>query len=498
MKKLSFLLFAGILLFGASFSLVAQNLSGSIFSKSTQEPIPFAEITLGKNYGVISNTEGKFSINTEKATPTDSLKFYSLGYAPKKIAVKDFNDQDAIYLEEKIDELEDVYLIDRSKIIPEELMEKVLENAENNYASAEAKMAVFERYSGTYELKDMEINIKKADFLSRKQQNRFVDVVDSIANASKGKPSEQYSESFYYLYKDKDANFKTQLQKATKLANEKKSKESGKILEKTLNSLTANLDSDKTFKVKSGLFKLQDSLKLKEAIELSTNDSILNENKAKSFEFKQNRETFFSITGFDFIENYKRYKFTLKDVSGYKGEMVYVLGFEPDRGNAKYQGTLYISADTHAVIKMDYALLKGEKAAGMNMKFLFGINYKRDQAKGILIFQKNEEGKYLPKYIKKSARDYVYLDRNILFKENKEVGWFTSKPKMKFNFLIENLNHSTSEFLFIDNQAISQADFEAIKPGKGIKLEKIKAYNPQIWKAYNILAPSKEIEEFEY
>lgn len=497
MKKLSFLLFAGIFLFGASFSLVAQNLSGSIFNKSTKESLPFAEITLGKNYGVISNAEGRFSINTERATATDSLKFYSLGFVAKKIAITDFKDKDSIYLVEKVDELDDVYLIDRSKIIPEELMEKVLENAESNYASAEAKMAIFERYSGTYELKAMEMNIKKADFLSKQQEKRFSGIVDSIANASKGKASEKYSESFYYLYKDKEANFKAQLQKATKLANEKKSNESTRVLEKTLNSITANLDSDKTFKVKSGLFKLQDSLNLKEAIDLSTNDSILNKDKAKRFEFKQNRETFFTITGFDFIENYNRYNFTLKDVSGYKGEMVYVLDFEPDRGSAKYQGTLYVSAESYAVIKMDYALLEGEKAAGMNMKFLLGIKYKRDQAKGVLIFQKNEAGKYLPKYIKKSARDYAYLDRNILFKENKG-GWFTSKQKLKFNFLIENLNFSNSEFLFIDTENISQTDFESLNPDKGVKIKKIKAYNPQIWKAYNIIAPSKEIEEFEY
>lgn len=164
--------------------------------------------------------------------------------------------------------------------------------------------------------------------------------------------------------------------------------------------------------------------------------------------------------------------------------MVYVLAFKPDRRRAKYFGSLYISADTFAILKAEYHLTKGEKAQGMNLKFLFGIKYYQDKDTGLVIFKKNEENNYSPIYAKSNTHFYTYLNRNFKFKENTENRSKRNQSKAR-NFILKTI-------------PISKEKFDAIQEKKGVPLEKIRKYDSSIWKDYNIISPGHTLEEFEY
>lgn len=96
------------------FKTNAQNLRGTILDKSTQETIPFATIQYGKNNGVISNIEGKFSVDTTRTRNIDSLKISSMGFETFSLALVGFRDNDSIYLTPAINELSEVFLRDEN------------------------------------------------------------------------------------------------------------------------------------------------------------------------------------------------------------------------------------------------------------------------------------------------------------------------------------------------------------------------------------------------
>ena len=147
--------------------LTAQDLSGLLFSKETNESIPYASVEIGKNYGVITNNEGEFQINVDRFTEKDSLRFSSLGYQSTRIALKDFVQDTIIYLKEDVSELEDVYLINK-KLSPQEIMAKVNENLAKNYNYSLRQYDLFIRNESDNEILDAEFEINKATFLEKK------------------------------------------------------------------------------------------------------------------------------------------------------------------------------------------------------------------------------------------------------------------------------------------------------------------------------------------
>ncbi|MGB6268805.1 MAG: carboxypeptidase-like regulatory domain-containing protein, partial [Olleya sp.] len=77
------------------FSNYAQNIKGKIVS-DTSEPVPFATIQIGADYGVISNDEGNFSISTAGFQPSDSVTISCLGYEKIGLKLEEFTSQDFV------------------------------------------------------------------------------------------------------------------------------------------------------------------------------------------------------------------------------------------------------------------------------------------------------------------------------------------------------------------------------------------------------------------
>src|SRR5690606_970407 len=90
-------------LFGSIYSNFAQQVAGKVLTK-TNEPIPFATIQIGPNYGVITNEEGSFSIETEGFKASDSVYISCLGFERKGLVLEEFSSK-TYKLDEQVNEL---------------------------------------------------------------------------------------------------------------------------------------------------------------------------------------------------------------------------------------------------------------------------------------------------------------------------------------------------------------------------------------------------------
>lgn len=76
-----------------------QIFNGTVFEDGSNSSIPYAMISVkGKTIGVISDQNGKFSLESDKITSSDSILITSLGFSQKRVAVKDWVNDMAIYI----------------------------------------------------------------------------------------------------------------------------------------------------------------------------------------------------------------------------------------------------------------------------------------------------------------------------------------------------------------------------------------------------------------
>jgi len=490
--------FALVLMAFANCSLSAQTISGSLFSEETNESIPYAAVQIGENYGVITNNEGEFQVNVERFQPQDSLHFSSLGYFKKSIALQDFKDGSKVLLKEDVSELADVYLVNKN-LSPEEILIKVNENLSKNYSLQLKKFDVFVREQSVSKLLDVEFEIDKATFLEKSVRKKFNKSIDSLLSVNKNATNISYEENYTEILTGsaKDS-IKVSAKKATRLKDDTKAGSAEDFSSAVFKKIAENLNSKNTFKVKSGILPIDDSLKVGKAFKVETKpkDSIFNKELRESYDENLKRSKNLNPGKLDFVEDYEAYEFTQESIQGYNGEMVYVLSFVPDKGRAKYHGKLYISAESFAIIKAEYELEEGEKAQNFNMKFLLGIKMSVDKDTGLVIFKKNSENTYDPVYVKRNTHQYVYLNRGLKFKENTDDR--SDRIKFKFDLLIENETTEDREILFVKSEPISEETFNAFEASKGIPIERIKKYDATIWEGYNIISPDRDLEEFEY
>ena len=93
-----------------------QKITGLIFDKTTNQPIPFVSIgIIGKSFGTLGNENGNYEITLYGYQKNDSLKISTIGYKPLVFLVADFMKESAktLYLESLPTQLNEVIV--RSK-----------------------------------------------------------------------------------------------------------------------------------------------------------------------------------------------------------------------------------------------------------------------------------------------------------------------------------------------------------------------------------------------
>ncbi len=483
----TYLLIFGFLITNFTFS---QSLTAKVVDLN-DNPIPFATVQTAENSGVITNEEGFFTINLEDVS-SDSITFSCLGFASQTISIDDIKkNNNIVILEEFIDELSKVFL---SNTTPDadDIIQKVNNNISKNYKHDNQTVQFFHRNTAYADFDRFEAKVTKASGMRRKQHEGVNKSLDSLTRNIINNSTVYFQDYLGDLMIKNRKEAKLDVKKATSLVDNSKNFSLDNVQTKAQDLILKYLDTTLTYKLKTGIIKVEDSLSLK-----SNNDDKDFEEmydvknlKGETHGLLHDAQTY-DDSFMKKIINPDLYKYEFIDVTGFNGELVYIIGFKPRRAKAKYAGKLYIADETFAVIKLDYDFGKGKRGEKFNLKLLLGIKYIENINKGTIIFQKNIDSTYSPKYIKQEEGRYFYVNRPIKFIENSRA-----KNKVGFNFVIEGSAKSKQELFIINKSSLNQSTFTSFTEPEDIPYQTLKQYDPSIWKAYNAIEPLEEMKRF--
>ena len=106
--------------------------------------------------------------------------------------------------------------------------------------------------------------------------------------------------------------------------------------------------------------------------------------------------------GWDFIQKPGRYRYQNMGITGISGEDAYAISFR-GRAGGDYQGFLYISIESFAILRIEYSLKEGSKGDGID---LLGINYREVKDEGLLLYERDRLGYYLKYSMRATETDY--------------------------------------------------------------------------------------------
>ena len=392
---ISFLIFFNIAL------VQAQSISGKILS-TDNEAIAYATIQIGEKDGTISNEEGDFNIDTEGFLEKEIVKISYLGFETIEITLDQFTSKDYI-LKERFDELSEVFLTNK-KLTLEEILQNVRDNVTTNY-NRNTNSKVFYRTSSFDTPKKMEFEILKASELSRKKRKSVNTQFEELSRLSVNKTSSNY-EDILLNYSRLEDSLKFNVIKATRLINDNKDKSTEKLQEDFVNIIGKQLDSGSTYKVKTGLFKIEDSLKVGDVFnekkdlpktkELTSSiESLIDKHRIPLTD----KHRIYDDSYFSFIFNETKNEFLLDGVVYLNDNPVYKISFVPKRKSEKFEGVFYVNTDDFAVVKVDYKLGENRYGKRLNLKALVGLKFVENKIKGSILYKKGEDGFYKPQFI---------------------------------------------------------------------------------------------------
>ena len=475
-------------------NLNAQVQSYQVIDKSTNEPLPYATVQFSENKGIITNEEGIFSYDPSTVMAiNDSIYISSLGYEKVGILLSDFK-EGMIYIAPKAIELSGVYVSNKN-LSAEEIIDLVEDNLENNYAEDYLSRTLFFRQSDYNNLKKMNVDFEKSTIAELNE--KFIDSVVSIIPRNSS-----YFTEVLGTFSGNAEKQKFDIIKGAELYDKSNDGSMEALSEKLEAILKKNVKPDSYLKIKSGWFlgtKVQmdsifdnndEAAEVKDELKKPEKNEFLNYRKSLVQRLLKSSLINEDAT-LNVIHKSGRYEFKLKGNTAIDDQVVYVIDFEPKRGE-DFKGTLYINTEDYAIIRVDYQNVKNLKSVK-----LFGFSFQDTDYKGKTVFAKRPDGKYALKFMEKIRGNSYGVKRPLkIIEKNKNV-----KGRRKQNELSVELDIGASalskfEVVVFETHAITEADFNSQKENKSIKPEYMSKYNPDFWQGHNIIEPNTAIKEF--
>ena len=467
----------------------AQTIRGKV-STANDNPVPYATIQIGDNYGVITNEEGNFSIDIDGFKAEDSVAISCLGFEKSMLLLKDFSEKNYI-LKEQINELSEVFVTNKNLGI-DSIMYYVKTNIDKNYNYKGNEYNIFSRKTEFIEGENANFEILKSTGFRKKQLESFNKDFDELETSLINNKSKQYTDFIGNLKVMDEAKTKLEIVKAIRLLDERNNQSFESLFEKGNSIVLKHLDKNKIYTVKSGLFKVSDSVSLDSSEEkMEDTISSLGHVKTVNSNILKDHSFINSNPKLDFVRDQKKYKYEIKDVTFLDNELVYIISFTPKRRSAVFSGTLYISNETFAVLRTEYKYYKNRVGQKFNLKLVLGVKYIEKNKKGFVAYEKHKNGYYYPKYISEKIDRYFYVNRPIKFIENNK-----RSNKVGFNFMIEGTFKEKTELLIVSRKDLDPSAYNSYKEKDKIEYETPKVYDASIWKDYNVLEPLNEMKAF--
>ena len=481
--------------------LFAQQITGQIIDAKTNEPIAFATIQFGKYNGVVSNTEGFFTLPTDQLKPQDVLVISFMGYQIEELSLDDLKkNNNLVKLNEAINQLDTVYVTNTLPSV-DSIIAKANRNLEKNYQQSSAKQTVFTRETSFFKANDLDMDIEKSSGFNQRQlsasNDQFKALTDEIVN---NPPTRSFTDVLMTLYFKPDSVAKMEVLKATQLIDRKNSLSLETIQDKVTTIILQHLDSTKTYKVKTGWFKIEDSLSLKSSeVKMVEKDSVnnmkdeFNNLKTQTLN-KIDPKRFKNESMLHLVLNTDDYDYELDNITTVDDQLIYIIKFEPRRRRSKFEGTLYVNGEDYAIKKLDYQFAKGKVGEKLNLKLLLGVKYIEKINSGTILYKRTaENGSYHPYYINLESSRYVYAHRPFKFTENAD----DRRNKVSFDMTIEGDIVEKYELMSLDHKKLDNAIFDGLTESKTVDFIQLKAYDPLLWKDYAIMEPLEELKKFQ-
>ncbi|WP_425075495.1 carboxypeptidase-like regulatory domain-containing protein [Psychroserpens sp. S379A] len=473
------------------FLIQAQEFTATILDSSNNKPIPFVAVQTAKYKGVISNEEGVFVIDLEDVS-NNQLTISCLGYNSLTIYINDIiSSKNVILLQPAINELETVYL-SNSKPNVDSIISRVKRNLKANYKSDSLSYTFFQRSTSYFDFDELDIDVKKASHFKKRQLAKANKQLSEMANNIKTSNAVVFQDISGHLNAIRKDSTKLEVLKATQIINSKKDFSLEKIQERAYNVILKYLDTTKTFKLKTGLFKIEDSLSLSDNEEKEPKKEFNTINLKSSVTSVLSKSQLGKRSMLQKILNTDNYEYSLTNVITNDDDILYLIHFEPKRSKAHFTGNIYVSEDSHAILKLDYKYAKGKRGEKLNLRLVLGIKYVENVNQGTIIYKKSENGFYEPRYIKSESGEYFYLNRPLKFIENSE-----NRNKTSFNIKIEGSTVNREELLFTEVKHIDLDVFKNLQEPKSIPYELLRKYDANKWTGQETIAPSVELKSFE-
>ena len=479
------MLFSPLFIFAQNTTIV----KGVLLNAHTKKPLPYANIVVLHNgQGTISNEKGMFSLDLAKLSATDTISFQYIGYQTKLLLVNQLDSLSVIYLKEDIISLSEATVF-ANPPDPKFIVKQVLENKEKNYKKRTAKAQTFMRWRNTSDIEKASVdlkrnNIKELDeaFLKRaadkipKHNTSYVDFLSDI----------------YFSKNEKDTLKINPIRMVSLKAEEIAELEQiGKVFE----NLFVQEDEREYWKVKSGI------LSQKLDIEEEQKDTIAQEKSENSIETKrykriiENRLSYSSLDNKDyweFLHKTSKYDYEFAGGTKVNGEEVFIIDFTPKSGGL-YQGRLYISMNSYALIRADYNYAEGKIGKDID---LFGVAYKENYFSGSIYFEK-EKDNYVLKYFTYKLGNYVGVERKVsLIKKRKRFLLDKKLKEIKVGLNFQVSNQESIEVLFLSNEQINYQQFLDFEQPKEMEIIYVDQFDENLWKGFPIIEPTKRMRAY--
>lgn len=469
--------------------------TGTVFDSETNKPLPFTNIAVAGHYkGTVSNIEGYFVLDRTDLDPVDTILFSYVGYKTKRIILDDLQRKSKIYLNPITINLKEVQVSSRS-LSAKEIIALVIKNYPKNHPNSSVKQNLFFHTYERVPFPKDQIIMKKSDFVGL-DQSTFKELMQLMPDEFN-----EYQDVVVDLYSH-DGNNRIvpvegiSLQEGSLKGIEKK-------LENTLETFLKDIkesseDSTTYYKFRSGVFagKLDDEdlgdPNFSEQEDDTLNFTIGSDQVKNEILNLYSDYASLDSKNWEFLNKTGKYRYTKNRITLLNDELVYEITFSP-RARGLFEGTMYISTTSYAILQLDFAYLKGKQSEKIQ---IMGIGHAIDLKMGRVIYEHGKTG-YYPKYIYAHVNEWATIERSFSLKK-KQKRFLNDKElnEMKFETQMLFDIYSYWELLILRREEIDAQEFDKVEQPEHIKFRKEYAYSPEMWKNRTVLAPTVELQKF--
>ena len=187
------------------------------------------------------------------------------------------------------------------------------------------------------------------------------------------------------------------------------------------------------------------------------------------------------------LYDYELVNFTYKD-----DLPVYHIRFAPNGRKGKYQGSMYVEADTYSLIQLEF-----DSVQNLRDFSLMGLSFAAYGHSVQLKFSPFKNDRYQLEYLTAETKFKTGIDRPIkIVEKNKFVKGRRKQNELKGEIHFKLDQKSTVTLVVFDSERISKEAFENFEETKVFKQAQRNAYDPSFWEGYTIIEPNAAIKAF--